>query len=57
MIDRLKISIPFKREFVTNTRMSKTGECLEFVDIMECSRRGITLEAKQVHYKGGALDN
>ncbi|MBF4337493.1 phage/plasmid replication protein, II/X family [Vibrio anguillarum] len=57
MIDRLKISVPFKREFVTNTRMSKTGECVEFVDIMECSRRGITLEAKQVHYKGGALDN
>lgn len=57
MIDRLKISVPFKREFVTNTRMSKTGECVEFVNIIECSRRGITLEAKQVHYKGGELDN
>lgn len=57
MIDRLKISVPFKREFVTNTRMSKTGECVEFVNIIECSRRGITLEAKQVHYKGGELEN
>lgn len=57
MIDKLKISIPFKREFVTNTRMSKTGECIEYVDIIECSRRGIGLEAKSVHYTGAALDN
>lgn len=57
MIDKLKISVPFKREFVTNTRVSKTGECIEYVDIIECSRRGIGLEAKSVHYKGDALDN
>ncbi|EGU40196.1 phage/plasmid replication protein, II/X family [Vibrio scophthalmi] len=57
MIDKLKISIPFKRKYVTNTRMSKTGECIEYVNIIECSRRGIGLEAKSVHYKGGALDN
>ncbi|WP_210445053.1 phage/plasmid replication protein, II/X family [Vibrio crassostreae] len=57
MIDMLKISIPFKREFVTNTRVSKTGECIEYVNIIECSRRGIGLEAKSVHYKGGELDN
>lgn len=57
MIDKLKISIPFKSEFVTNTRMSKSGECIQYVDIIECSRRGIGLEAKSVHYSGGALDN
>lgn len=57
MIDMLKISIPFKREFLTNTRVSKSGECIEYVNIIECSRRGIGLEAKSVHYKGGELEN
>ena len=57
MIDKLKISIPFKSEFLSNTRISKSGECIQYVDIVECSRRGIGLEAKSVHYTGDALDN
>lgn len=57
MLDLQKISIPFKREFVTNTTVSRTGDSIEYVDIVECSRRGICLEARSVMYRGDQYDN
>ncbi|MBL4745938.1 MAG: hypothetical protein JKY08_06195 [Flavobacteriaceae bacterium] len=45
----LKISIPFKIEFTLQTAvLGDTSVC--YVDIEECSRRGISLEAKTVNF-------
>ncbi len=57
MIDMLKISVPFKREFLLESQQNAQGECVSYADIKECSRRGIGLEAKVVHFTGeSALD-
>ncbi|HDM8168478.1 TPA: hypothetical protein P0E23_001072 [Vibrio harveyi] len=57
MIDMLKISVPFKREFLLESQQNSQGECVSYADIKECSRRGIGLEAKVVHFTGeSALD-
>ncbi|MCL9777588.1 phage/plasmid replication protein, II/X family [Vibrio methylphosphonaticus] len=57
MIDMLKISVPFKTDFLLNTQQNSAGEFVSYVDIKECSRRGIGLEAKVVHFTGdSALD-
>ncbi|MEH0691041.1 hypothetical protein H4F17_18595 [Vibrio cholerae] len=52
MIDKLKISIPFKEEFTFSTHQAKSGEVVSYVDIKECSRRGIGLEAKTIFFTG-----
>lgn len=52
MIDRLKISIPFKESFTHSTYQSKSGESVSYVDIKECSRRGIGLEARTIYFTG-----
>ncbi|HCG7242975.1 phage/plasmid replication protein, II/X family [Vibrio parahaemolyticus] len=52
MIDKLKISIPFKTEFTHTTHQEKSGEAVSYVDIKECSRRGIGLEAKTIFFTG-----
>ncbi|ELA7184160.1 hypothetical protein RAL06_002269 [Vibrio parahaemolyticus] len=58
MIDMLKISVPFKPEFLLESQQNAAGECVSYVDIRECSRRGIGLEAKVVHFTGeSALDD
>lgn len=58
MIDMLKISVPFKPEFLLESQQNASGECVSYVDIRECSRRGIGLEAKVVHFTGeSALDD
>lgn len=57
MIDMLKISVPFLPEFQIQTQSDRSGESVFYVDIKECSRRGIGLEAKTVHFTGeSALD-
>lgn len=57
MIDMLKISVPFRPEFLLESQQNARGECVCYVDIKECSRRGIGLEAKVVHFTGdSALD-
>lgn len=53
VIDKLKISIPFKSEFTRNTAQSKSGDCVAHVDIKECSRRGVGLEARTIFVTGG----
>jgi II/X family phage/plasmid replication protein len=53
MIDRLKLSIPFLDKFLLKTAALSCGS-VEYVDIEECSRRGITLEAKTVTYTQSA---
>ncbi|WP_412501963.1 phage/plasmid replication protein, II/X family [Vibrio cyclitrophicus] len=55
MIDLLKISIPFKREFLLETQQDSSSNCVCYVDIKECSRRGIGLEAKVVHFTGSKV--
>ncbi len=58
MIDMLKISVPFKPEFLLESAQNSQGESVSYVDIRECSRRGIGLEAKVVHFTGeSALDD
>ncbi|WP_070963512.1 phage/plasmid replication protein, II/X family [Vibrio sonorensis] len=52
MIDKLKISIPFKAEFTLTTHQAKSGEAVSYVDIKECSRRGVGLEAKTIFFTG-----
>lgn len=53
----LKISVPFKCDFLLNSTQNASGEAVSYVDIKECSRRGIGLEAKVVHFTGdSALD-
>ncbi len=52
MIDKLKISIPFKTEFTHTTHQEKSGEAVSYVDIKECSLRGICLEAKTIFFTG-----
>ncbi|MGR5239165.1 phage/plasmid replication protein, II/X family [Vibrio alfacsensis] len=52
MIDKLKISVPFKPEFTLTTHQAKSGEAVSYVDIKECSRRGIGLEAKTIFFTG-----
>ncbi|EHU5192613.1 phage/plasmid replication protein, II/X family [Vibrio parahaemolyticus] len=52
MIDKLKISIPFKTEFTMTTYQAKSGEAVSYVDIKECSRRGVGLEAKTIFFTG-----
>ena len=52
MIDKLKISIPFKTEFTHTTHQEKSGEAVSYADIKECSRRGIGLEAKTIFFTG-----
>ncbi|MBF4385656.1 hypothetical protein EA848_18140 [Vibrio anguillarum] len=52
MIDKLKISIPFKDDYVTATYQTRSGDCVCYVDIKECSRRGIGLEAKTIFFTG-----
>ena len=54
MIDRLKLSIPFLDKFLLKTAALSCGS-VEYVDIEECSRRGITLEAKTVTYTQSAF--
>ncbi|ELV8594340.1 phage/plasmid replication protein, II/X family [Vibrio fluvialis] len=57
MIDMLKISVPFKCDFLLKSEQNSSGETVSYVDIKECSRRGIGLEAKVVHFTGdSALD-
>ncbi|MFV0574731.1 MAG: phage/plasmid replication protein, II/X family [Vibrio sp.] len=53
MIDLLKISIPFKEEFTFHAHQNSSGECVSYVDIKECSRRGIELEARSLFCTGG----
>lgn len=54
----LKISVPFKPEFLLESAQNSQGESVSYVDIRECSRRGIGLEAKVVHFTGeSALDD
>lgn len=57
VIDRLKISIPFKEEFTYSTQQSKSGEVVSYVDIEECSLRGIGLEAKRINVTNGVGEN
>ncbi|MGY5581454.1 phage/plasmid replication protein, II/X family [Vibrio cincinnatiensis] len=58
MIDMLKISVPFKPEYLLESSQNSQGESVSYVDIRECSRRGIGLEAKVVHFTGeSALDD
>ncbi|MGY5767749.1 phage/plasmid replication protein, II/X family [Vibrio cincinnatiensis] len=58
MIDMLKISVPFKPEYLLESSQNYQGESVSYVDIRECSRRGIGLEAKVVHFTGeSALDD
>lgn len=57
MIDKLKISIPFKGEFVVDSYVSKDGECVQHVNIVECSKRGVGLEAKSVHITNSKIDH
>lgn len=53
----LKISVPFKCDFLLKSEQNSSGETVSYVDIKECSRRGIGLEAKVVHFTGdSALD-
>ena len=52
VIDRLKISIPFKAEFTASTYQTKKGESVSYIDIEECSRRGLKLEAGSVYFTG-----
>lgn len=53
----LKISVPFKCDFLLKSEQNASGETVSYVDIKECSRRGIGLEAKVVHFTGdSALD-
>lgn len=52
MIDKLKISIPFKNEFTFSTHQAKSGEYISYVDIKECSRRGVGLEARTIFFTG-----
>ncbi|GLT14048.1 phage/plasmid replication protein, II/X family [Vibrio algivorus] len=52
MIDMLKISIPFKEEYLLQTQQTATGQCVRYVDLKECSSRGVGLEAKSVHFTG-----
>ena len=54
VIDKLKISIPFKDEFTTSTYQTKNGESVSYVDISECSRKGVKLEAGAVYFTGGS---
>ncbi|MBP3140299.1 phage/plasmid replication protein, II/X family [Aliivibrio fischeri] len=49
MIDRLKLSIPFFDEFLIKTTALSSGS-VEYVDIEECAKRGIRLEAKNVTF-------
>lgn len=49
MIDLIKLSVPFKREFLMETQQTSQGLSVSYVDIKECLRRGVGLEAKQVH--------
>lgn len=49
----LKISIPFREEFTFHSLQTKSGDCASYVDIKECSRRGIGLEARTVYFTGG----
>lgn len=52
MIDKLKISIPFRENFTHSTYQTKSGESVSYVDIKECSRRGIGLEARTIYFTG-----
>lgn len=57
MIDMIKISIPFSEEFLLTTQADSSSDCVSYVDIKECSRRGIGLEAKVVHFTGGSFQD
>ncbi|EJU9867226.1 hypothetical protein N5N55_002894 [Vibrio vulnificus] len=57
MIDMLKISVPFKKEYLLESQQNSKGECVCYVDIQECSRRGIGLEAKVVHFTGNEISD
>lgn len=52
MIDLLKISIPFNEEFTFHSHQNSSGECVSYVDIKECSKRGIELEARSIYCTG-----
>lgn len=52
MIDMLKLSIPFKSEFLLETQVFSEKN-VSYVNIEECLIRGISLEAKTVHWTAG----
>ena len=52
MLDKIKISIPFKDDFIIRTTDFRSIGSVDYVDIEECSRRGMGLEAKSVHVTG-----
>ena len=57
MIDRLKFSVPFKKEFTFQTYQDKSGDYVSYVDIEECSRRGVGLEARTIFVTSGERDS
>lgn len=57
VIDFLKLSIPFRNEFTHSTFQERSGECGIYVDIEECSKRGICLEAKTIYFTGTVGEN
>ncbi|WP_234493735.1 phage/plasmid replication protein, II/X family [Vibrio maritimus] len=53
MIDMLKISIPFKQDYLLETQQSSKGEFVSYVDIRACSLiGGVGLEAKSIFFTG-----
>ncbi|AYV19813.1 phage/plasmid replication protein, II/X family [Vibrio mediterranei] len=53
MIDMLKISVPFKSEYLLATEQNASGESVSYVDIKACSRLGgVGLEAKSIFFTG-----
>lgn len=50
MIDLLKLSVPFKDEFLTRTT-ELSGRSTAYIDLDECSRRGLTMSARSYEYE------
>jgi II/X family phage/plasmid replication protein len=50
MIDLLKLSVPFKDEFLTRTA-EISGRSTAYIDLDECSRRGLTMSARSYEYE------
>ncbi|AXH77775.1 MAG: replication initiation protein [Inoviridae sp.] len=51
MIDMIKISIPFKLDYC-NTTKAMNGKSVSYVNLKECSVRGVTLESKSLSVTG-----
>lgn len=57
LLDMIKISIPFSDEYLVTTSQAADGDVCCYVDIEECSRRGVSLEAKRVDCVGGDINS